>query len=474
MPETKKLTDRGLYNNYLKIKGALEKSFINRTPLVSVGNKGFTITGIAALGIQSKTNMYFIGSRGSGKTLLAEAIKKSVFDDKGFYLRGDINLQLKDLLVKLNLHGKTEEEIYRISENIKFNFALIDELNRVPGVLQNQFLNILDGYIEIRGVKYPLGDQKYMLMAATGNPPVNGDYTGVFDEDLALLDRIPLIINTDEIPLEKGDVYTIGERDINKDSIPQHDLTVGAIESYVYLKEKMRGDPEINAAYSLLKEFVYNVFRYIKVNNATIDKAQEKNWRDALHGEHSGGLIVSYCSDISVRTLQNAGKLAFAMFNIAETENRMLRESGLDNPSLNLGDFVNAYMEALKLALNYDRRFISEDLLEQIGKKHSDMLSDAFNDVRFMIDNDQFGTALVLLTEFTNRLNAWKTETRITGIYSPIADEEISAILNFTNRGAENSPIMEAAHRVMEARIREAGKESIIGMAQFKALTGED
>ena len=67
-------------------------------------------------------------------------------------------------------------------------FFLVDELNRCIGLVQNQFLNIADGYIEIRGEKYYLGQEDgYSLMFATGNPPRNGDHTGVFDEDVALL-----------------------------------------------------------------------------------------------------------------------------------------------------------------------------------------------------------------------------------------------------------------------------------------------
>lgn len=439
--------DRRFYQDFRQIQEKLAVSFRNKTPLVTIGTRGFTITDIAALGIQSKTNIYLIGSRGTGKTLLAEAIRRSIFNDEGFYLRGDINLQLKDLLVKLDLQGKSEDEVYRIADDrIRFNFALIDELNRVPGVLQNQFLNILDGYIEIRGRKYVLGNRDYLLMVATGNPPTDGEYTGVFDEDLALLDRIPLIVNTDEIPLEKGDVFSISEADMDKDKIPQGDLRNSAIQSYRYLRERIREDPEVNTVSSLLKEFVYNLFRYVEIGKIPVDKAQKKTWRDALQasGDHSAGTLVSYCSDISVRTLQGAGKLAFAMYSTAEIEEELLRgasgESGV--PGIGIDDFIRTYLEALKLALNYDRRFIPADLPEQLGRTHADMLATVFADVSGRIDPGRFTTAAVLLMEFSEFARKRN-------------EKGMGDMITFASSGTKDNPVLAAAVSIMEAKLRE-------------------
>ena len=61
-------------------------------------------------------------------------------------------------------------------------------------------------------------------MFATGNPPREGDYTGVFDEDIALLDRVGLILNVDDYPLTELDTLEITERRINKRGIELGDL----------------------------------------------------------------------------------------------------------------------------------------------------------------------------------------------------------------------------------------------------------
>lgn len=439
--------DKQFYADFRRISEQLSTSFRNRTPLVSVGIRGFTITDIVALGIQSKTNMYFLGSRGTGKTLLAETMRKGVFNDEGFYLRGDINLQLKDLMIKLNLQGKTEEEVYQVaSERIAFNFALVDELNRVPPIIQNQFLNILDGYIEIRGQKYLLGKNEYLLMAATGNYSNNGEYTGVFDEDVALLDRIPLIIDMDEVPFEKGDVFAISENGTEKTSILQADLSNAAIQSHWHLKDRMKADAEINAVGSLLKEFIYGLFRYVEVNAGIIDKAQKRTWRDMLRvsGEHAGGSLVSFCSDISVRTLQSAGKLAFAMYKVAEAENEIMKESGMEGISdVGMNEYITAYLESLRLALNYDRRFIPSELSEELGNTHAGMISSVFADVSGRIDPGKFTTAAVLLMEFSE-LSRKKNE------------RGMGELVTFASSGTKDNPVLTAAVNIMEAKMREA------------------
>ena len=125
-PKSAAMTDKKFYHTFLEVSERLKKTFINRTPLLSVGHKAFTVTDVVSAGVLSNTNMYFIGSRGSGKTVLAETLWRSIFNEDGFYLRGDINLQLKDLLVNLNLNGTTEEEIYRLSNAARYISGLVD------------------------------------------------------------------------------------------------------------------------------------------------------------------------------------------------------------------------------------------------------------------------------------------------------------------------------------------------------------
>lgn len=131
---------------YYDVRQTLNQYFVNRTPLLTIAEKQFTITDVVAAAILSKTNMYFVGTRGSGKTLLSEAVYKGVFNGKGFYLRGDLNLRVKDLFTKLNLDGKTEQEIFQIASS------------RSPSFIQllfcSVFLQSMRGFTRRKDIKY--------------------------------------------------------------------------------------------------------------------------------------------------------------------------------------------------------------------------------------------------------------------------------------------------------------------------------
>jgi energy-coupling factor transporter ATP-binding protein EcfA2 len=452
------MNDLRLFANFLDLRERLKASFVNETPVVVCGNTAFTINDLVAVAIQSGTNMYLIGSRGSGKTLLAETMRRSVFGDRGLYLRGDVNLNLKDLFMRLNLHGKTDEEIYQVAETMKYIFALIDELNRVPGVLQNQFLNLVDGYVEIRGQKYYLGSDEYMLAVATGNPPINGEHPGVFEEDIALLDRIPLIINVDEIEHAQGDIASIMVADVEKSRIPLGDLSADVLGAHRYLTQKRLEDPDILATLALLSEFAYNQFRYVDVSQRRLDKAQDDGWRDHLMGEHEGGRIISYVSDVSVRTLKHAARLGFAIFKTASVESELLRSQSVDVEPVGYTDFLGSFLDSLRLALTYDRRFIPAELPKQLDMTHKEMLDATFKDLSSAIDVDSFHDAGILLTEFISASQAGD-------------DDEARKVVDAISKAVEENPAFATAHGIMEAELRKKDDARKTGLLQA-ALSG--
>ncbi|MCI0504260.1 AAA family ATPase [Candidatus Micrarchaeota archaeon] len=439
------MDDRRLYATFLNIRERLGRSFVNQTPLFVCGDKQFTINDIVSVAIMSGTNMYLIGSRGSGKTLLAETMRRSVFGDRGLYLRGDVNLNLKDLFMRINLQGKTDAEIYQVAETLKYHFALIDELNRVPGVLQNQFLNLLDGYVEIRGQKYYLGSDEYMLAVATGNPPINGEHPGVFEEDIALLDRIPLIINVDEVEHCLGDIASIMAADVEKSRLPLGDLTADVIGAHRYLSQKRLEDPDVLASVALLSEFAYSQFRYVTVSQKRLDKAQDDGWRDHLIGEHDGGKAISYVSDVSVRTLKHAARLGFAIFKVASAEAELMRSQGVSVEPVGYKNFLGSFFDSLRLALTYDRRFIPAELPKQLDKTHAEVLTSVFTDLSNAMDFDSFQDAGILLTEFF---------TALRGGDDALAQKVAGAV----SKAVGENPALESAYGIMEAEMRKKGE----------------
>jgi MoxR-like ATPase len=356
------MTDHSEYLRiHLAIAEELGKYYINSTPVFTLGDLEMSVQDIMVAAVLSATNTYLIGTRGSGKTLLAETVWKSVMGADALYLRGSQDLDLKGLYTALNLEGKSEEEIYQISSRKFHPLVIVDELNRCIPIVQNQFLNIADGYIEIRGEKVKLGqiEQNYLMMIATGNPPNNGDDAGIFDEGIALIDRIGLIINVNDYPLADNDTATIKQRKISKGSIQEHDAKPDVMAGHGLIREYAAG---MSHYFAILAAYIERRFRHFTVGGRTYDKTQVENWREMLQaGSHARGDKIAFASDISERALQESS-LAEALllyyhgFKAAEGE-------AVLSPQI----LVDCYLETLMLAMRYNRRFLP---LDHIREEH--------------------------------------------------------------------------------------------------------
>ena len=354
------MTDHTQYLRiHLDLAEALGKYYINSTPVFQLGDLEMHVQDVMAAAVLSATNTYLVGTRGSGKTLLAETVWKAVMGSDALYLRGSQDLDLKGLYTQLNLEGKSEEEIFQLSGRMSTPLVLVDELNRCIPIVQNQFLNIADGYIEIRGKKYKLGmaGQDYLLMIATGNPPNNGEDGGVFDEGIALLDRIGLIINVNDYPLTENDTATIKQRQINKNSIIEHDSKKDVLSGHALVRQF---SSEMSHYFAILAAYIEKRFRHFTAGGKRYDKTQVENWREMLQaGSHAKGDKLAFASDISERALQESS-LAEALllyhyeFKAAEGETAL-------PPQI----LVDCYLETLMLAMRYNRRFLPADHIRE-------------------------------------------------------------------------------------------------------------
>lgn len=347
---------------FMEISESIGRTYRNSTPVFKLGDEDVMVADVIAAAVLSKTNTYLLGTKGEGKTLLAEIVQRSVMNDDALYLRGDKDLSLKDMMIKLNLDGKNDSEIYQIAhDRLKRPFFLVDELNRCIGLVQNQFLNIADGYIEIRGEKYYLGKEDgYSLMFATGNPPRNGDHTGVFDEDVALLDRIGLILNIDDFPVTEMDTADIKEARTNKRGIPLQDrreMVFGASKILEELSVVFGHYMEVLSAY------VYARFLNMNVGDREVNKRQVDDWRRLIvPGSHAAGDLVSHASEISQRMVQEGNLTEALLLYLAGVR---LAEGKGEDDSITSEDLVGCYLETLMLNVRYDRRFLPFDHIRE-------------------------------------------------------------------------------------------------------------
>ena len=192
--------------DFNSLKPILEETpiYTNSHEVANVNGVSLTMWDVSLAALVSRLNLFYVGEAGPGKTQLSTDIANLVFNAEALDLRGSLDLDLKSLftrmdLGKLNSMQGSTDDLYSLTEKVNFHLSLIDELNRCPPVIQNQFFNITDGYIEFQGKKAYFGNgtgEHYSVGIATGNLG-DGVYTGTFSIDNALRDRLHLTLDFD-------------------------------------------------------------------------------------------------------------------------------------------------------------------------------------------------------------------------------------------------------------------------------------
>lgn len=227
-----------------------ELHYYRNSSLIRNFRKPLTISDIIKIALIGKLNTLLIGERGEGKTHLMEEINSLYFAEKGIYIRARPDMKLREVFEKFNIE-KMKLELKEIKDT---PFTMIDEINRAPPVIQNEFFHILDGYIEFENKKIPLG-KGYHIVFATANYENDGvitRYHGIFRMDASLLDRFHLIINLDHFtpsPLDTIEIIGngISIKKANKKDFSEHfkkmskeihkiPLTLDAIITILYLR----------------------------------------------------------------------------------------------------------------------------------------------------------------------------------------------------------------------------------------------
>lgn len=192
------------------------------------------------------------GGTDRGKTALAELAMNALFGSHGEqWWRVEISkgMSLDDLIevdIKKLSTSKLSEAI-SAAPWLSYPARLLDEINRAPAKLNNILLHIIDASgLHVRGNLYiPVGlpyaidgvTKRYSFTIATANESTE-DYDGVFAEDAALLRRIVLSINLDDIPPSTHDVAELLRHRRPRTQLPQCGaMTVSIIRVYESLAD---------------------------------------------------------------------------------------------------------------------------------------------------------------------------------------------------------------------------------------------
>ncbi|MCX6769595.1 MAG: AAA family ATPase [Candidatus Micrarchaeota archaeon] len=187
------------------------QNYKNSTKVMTIKGQPIFVEDIIKAGLISRSNMLLLGARGRGKTTLEHDIIDGFFGGNGVYVRAHPKMDEKELFTHLNigkfLRGElqSDHELREVLSNIKNNCMIVDEITRLPGITQNRVYGLADGYIELDGVRYQIGNG-YSVLVASGN--VGSNYTGTFQLDDALIDRFPIILNVQDYLPRALDTFT--------------------------------------------------------------------------------------------------------------------------------------------------------------------------------------------------------------------------------------------------------------------------
>lgn len=183
-----------------KIRGIREynKVYLNENPIVRVGGAPLLMHEIALAGLMAQLNMVFIGRSGPGKSQLIADIKNGIFNGDAVHMRGSTDLNVRKIYCSIDLKlyekGMIDEAV-KPRKSARRLLHIMEEFNRCPPVVANEWLAIGDGVLDVDGRQIQLGDG-YRVAIGAANVG-NGEFSGTFQTDNALKERLVLALDFD-------------------------------------------------------------------------------------------------------------------------------------------------------------------------------------------------------------------------------------------------------------------------------------
>ncbi|MBN1170027.1 hypothetical protein JXA56_03305 [Candidatus Micrarchaeota archaeon] len=191
--------------------------YINETPIIQIGGASVLMHEIALAGLLAELNMVFIGRSGPGKSQLIADIKNGIFNGEAVHLRGSADLRVRPIYCAIDMElykqGRADEAVQPRRAASRM-LHIMEEFNRAPPVVANEWLGISDGVLDIDGTQILLG-KGYRVAIGAANVG-NGEFSGTFQTDNALKERLVLALDFDGMNLPRElDYFTIFENSCN-------------------------------------------------------------------------------------------------------------------------------------------------------------------------------------------------------------------------------------------------------------------
>ncbi|MDD5649477.1 MAG: AAA family ATPase [Candidatus Nanoarchaeia archaeon] len=269
--------------------------------------------------LKGKLNLFLQGDTGSGKTQLA-ADAMSYFPNESLFVLGRNDMDTRELFQQFNLDklktAKSSSELKTVSDKIDTKLIVVDEMpNCVPAV-RAQLFNLFDGYIELDGKKYNIGNG-YSVGIATGN--IGQRFTESSNElGRALKDRMHVILDVDYFRPTASDTLEILANDTN----PRVEFSNGSSESEKIIQaSKELEKKEIPFDKLIIANYLIHGLDYCTVDGNPASKTKLKEeWPNCLEN-HSAGSDESLVLPVSVRAAKSIIRLSQALDEIVASQN---------------------------------------------------------------------------------------------------------------------------------------------------------
>ena len=290
----------------------MERIYKNSAEVCQLNGVPIYMNDIVDACLIGRLNLFLQGDTGSGKTQLARDAM-CYFPDKSMFILGRNDMDTRELFQQINLEklrtGQSSSEVRELTSKVDTNLIVVDELpNCVPAV-RAQLFNLFDGFIEIGGKPYPIGNG-YSAGIATGN--IGQQFTESSNElGRALRDRMHVIVDVDYFHPSSSDTWKILERNTNPRV--EFEVDVGSEEDVLSkYKELIRG--KIPLEKLIVVNYLIHGLDYCTKGSK---RKMKSAWPTQLEN-HEQGSDVGLVLPVSVRGAKSIIRLSQALDDIAK------------------------------------------------------------------------------------------------------------------------------------------------------------
>jgi hypothetical protein len=357
----------------------IERVYQNSTELMDLAGVPFYMNDFVDACLYGRLNLFLQGDTGSGKTQLARDVM-GYFPDKSMFLLGRNDMDTRELFQQINLEklreGKSSQELKELTDKISYNLFVVDELpNCVPAV-RAQLFNLFDGFIELNGKTYPIGNG-YSVGIATGN--IGQKFTES-NNDLgrALKDRMHVTIDVDYFKPTAWDTFNLLSSNTNP-RVEFSNNSASTIENKVLTAHTELTSNEIPFEKLMIVNYLIHGLDYCEIGGKEMSKTKMKDaWPNDIEN-HGKGSDEALILPVSPRAAKSILRLSQAFDYIARKKgvsDESIEKSYLES-ILNAFKFVGAYsgiLNDIAVRENFGNdKYSAIDAVNQVTKNQFDL-----------------------------------------------------------------------------------------------------